>query len=63
MPMRDEIVVPVRRSEMNKGLSESSLLPVLCFCLVGLLLTLYFVLSKLPFDQLSLLIAQYDLFG
>jgi hypothetical protein len=59
MPMRGELGVPVRRSETSKG----SLLPIFCFCSIGLLMTLYFALSQLTFDQLPLLVAQYDLFG
>jgi hypothetical protein len=59
MPMRGELVVPVRRSEISDG----SLLPIFCFCSIGLLLTLYFALSQLSFDQLPLLVAQYNLFG
>jgi hypothetical protein len=59
MPMRGELGVPARRSEISKD----SLLPIFCFCSIGLLMTLYFALSQLPFDQLPLLVAQYNLFG
>ena len=59
MPMRGDLAVPIRRSEISDG----SLLPIFCFCAIGLLMTLYFALSQPSFDQLPLLVAQYNLFG
>ena len=61
--MRDELVLPVKYSEASSEHSEGSLLPILCFCSIGVTVTLCFVLSKQSFDQLPLLVAQYNLFG
>jgi hypothetical protein len=68
MPMRGELVIPATQSQSGWELSRSTqklldqgVLPVVCFCLIGLFLT--FALSAIGFDQLPLLMAQYDLFG
>ncbi len=63
MPMRGELVVPGRHSQASNGFSQDSVFPVLCFCSIGLFMTLYFAPSRLPFDELQLLVAQCNLFG
>jgi hypothetical protein len=63
MPMRGELVIPATQSTPEWELSDQGIWAVLGFCLIGLFVTFCFALSALSFDQLPLLIAQYNLFG
>jgi hypothetical protein len=63
MPMRGELVVPIRHSQADREVSQSGVFPVVCFCIIGLLVTLCFALSKPAFDQLPLLVAHYNIAG
>jgi hypothetical protein len=63
MPMRGELVIPVTQSRLEWELADRDLWAILCFCMIGLLVTFCFALSRLGFDQAALLIAQYNLFG
>jgi hypothetical protein len=63
MPMRGELAIPATQSNLEWELSDHGIWSVVCFCLVGLLVTFCFALTELRFDQLPLLIAQYNAFG
>jgi hypothetical protein len=59
MPMRGELAAPASRSEHGGG--EADTWAVIGFCLIGLIISLYFALSAQALDQLPLLIVQYNL--
>jgi len=59
MPMRGELAAPASRSE--NGAQEGDVWMVIGFCLIGLVVSLYFALTAQSFDQIPLLIVQYNL--
>ncbi|MGA8320305.1 MAG: hypothetical protein WBE48_20920 [Xanthobacteraceae bacterium] len=63
MSMRGELVIPATQSSLEWELSDHGIWEVVCLCLVGLLVALCLALTELRFDQLPLLIAQYNAFG
>jgi hypothetical protein len=61
MPMRGELAAPAIRSDSG-ATAEDDIFPIIVFCLIGLVISISFALTSEPFDQISLLIVQYNLF-
>lgn len=62
-PSRADFAIPATRSRSEWELSDRSIWAVICFCLIGLLVTFGFALSVIGLDQLPVIMAQYNLFG
>ena len=59
MPMRGELVIPAMR--LTSGATGNrDTFPVVLFCLAGLVISVWLASSQ-PFDQISMLIVQYNL--
>ncbi len=61
MPMRYELVMPASRQVDDVKAADPDLLAIVCFCGLGLAATLLLGLSAVSFDQIPLLIMQYNL--
>lgn len=61
MPMRGELAVPAKRSGSG-AMAKDDILPIIVFCLTGLVISICLALASQSFDQISLLIIQYNLF-
>jgi hypothetical protein len=59
--MRGELTIPA--AQLRSQHSAENILPIVCFCTIGLLMTFTFALCEPGLDQLPLLIAQYNVFG
>jgi hypothetical protein len=60
MPMRGEIAVPALRPSANASDNRDAW-ALIGFCLSGLAMSIYFAVTSTPFDEVSLLIIQYNL--
>jgi hypothetical protein len=67
VPMRSELALPPTRSlaapavRSRDATSDSDAWAVVCFCLIGLAMSLYFAFSSLPIAELPVLVVQYNL--
>jgi hypothetical protein len=60
MPMRSEIAIPVLRLSANASDNRNAW-AVIGFCFIGLTMSIYFAVNSTPFNEISLLIIQYNL--
>ncbi len=60
MPMRGELAAPAMRLDRGAK-ADPGIFPIIAFCLIGLAISVCFALSSQSFDQISLLIMQYNL--
>jgi hypothetical protein len=60
MPMRGEIAIPALRPSANASDNRDAW-AVIGFFFIGLAMSIYFAVSSTPFNEISLLIIQYNL--
>ncbi len=58
MPMRGELAAPASRLKDDTAAADIG--AIIGFCLIGLAISIYLALGAQPFDQIPLLIAQYN---
>jgi hypothetical protein len=59
--MRSEIAAPVLPPSAN-ALDDRNAWAVIGFCFIGLAMSIYFAVNSTSFNEVSLLIIQYNLF-
>jgi hypothetical protein len=59
--MRSEIAIPVLRPIANASDNRNAW-AVIGFCFIGLAMSIYLAVNSTSFDEVSLLIIQYNLF-
>ena len=59
MPMRGELPIRARQSAIVPA-TEHDAWAVIGFCLIGLLMSMYFTITSTPSDQIPLLIVLYN---